>query len=69
MQTMLASVVRHTLPDIEYTREVFTFKDGGQVGLDWTREGYGDPSKPIVLILPGKFKHQPTRYLNHTLQV
>ena len=51
---MLASVVRHTLPDIEYTREVFTVKDGGQVGLDWTRDEGADLSKPIVLILPGE---------------
>ena len=50
---MLASVVRHTLPDIEYSREVFTVKDGGQVGLDWTRDEGADLSKPIVLILPG----------------
>ena len=57
MQTILASVVRHTLPDIEYAREVFTFKDGGQVGLDWSSEEVEDLAKPIVLILPGTYKH------------
>ena len=55
---MLSSMVRHTLPDIHYNREIFTFVDGGQVGLDWTQDDEegkdDDPGKPIVLILPGR---------------
>jgi len=39
LQTILASLVRHTLPDIAYRREVVTFTDGGQAGLDWHGEG------------------------------
>eukprot|EP00092_Neocalanus_flemingeri_P015499 GFUD01016778.1.p1 GENE.GFUD01016778.1~~GFUD01016778.1.p1 ORF type:complete len:410 (-),score=78.78 GFUD01016778.1:78-1307(-) len=69
LQTILASVVRNTLPDIDYTREVFTFKDGGQVGLDWMREGEGDPAKPIVLILPGLTGSSQSEYVKTFVNV
>jgi len=69
LQTMLASVVRHTLPDIEYTREVFTVKDGGQVGLDWTRDEGADLTKPIVLILPGLTGSSQSEYVRSFVNV
>jgi len=69
LQTMLASVVRHTLPTINYTREVFTFQDGGQVGLDWTREHLVDHAKPIVLILPGLTGSSQSEYVRSFVNV
>lgn len=69
LQTILASVVRHTLPDIEYAREVFTFKDGGQVGLDWSSEEVEDLAKPIVLILPGLTGSSHSEYVRSFVNI
>jgi len=69
LQTMLASVVRHTIADIKYAREVLTLSDGGQVGLDWTREANEDPSKPIVLILPGLTGSSQSEYVKSFVNV
>jgi len=69
LQTMLASMVRHTLPTINYSREVFTFSDGGQVGLDWTREQLSDHAKPIVLILPGLTGSSQSEYVRSFVNV
>ena len=54
LQSMVASFIRQTIPDIGYTREVFSFSDGGEVGLDWMRKVDGGAEQPILLILPGK---------------
>jgi len=69
LQTMLASMVRHTLPGIQYTREVFTFKDGGEVGLDWTRDIVEDNAKPIILILPGLTGSSQSEYIRSFVNV
>ena len=53
LQSMVASFIRQTIPDILYKREVFTFSDGGEVGLDWISKSDGGDQQPIVLILPG----------------
>jgi len=63
LQTILASLVRHTLPDISYTREVITFSDGGQAGLDWHGEVEEVKSQPIVLILPGLTGSSQSEYV------
>jgi len=63
LQTILASLVRHTLPDISYTREVITFSDGGQAGLDWHGEVEEEKSQPIVLILPGLTGSSQSEYV------
>lgn len=73
LQTMLSSMVRHTLPDIHYNREIFTFVDGGQVGLDWTQDDEegkdDDPGKPIVLILPGLTGSSQSEYVRSFVNV
>ena len=55
-QSLVSTFVRSLLiSDIEYRRQVFTFSDGGEVGLDWTTSGQDQsPHQPIVLILPGE---------------
>jgi len=63
LQTILASLVRHTLPDISYTREVITFADGGQAGLDWHGEVEELKGQPIVLILPGLTGSSQSEYV------
>jgi len=58
LQSMLASFIRQTIPDIKYKRELFTFSDGGEVGLDWMKKVDGGPEQPIVLLLPGYYARQ-----------
>ena len=53
LQSMLAMFIRQTIPDIKYKRELFSFSDGGEVGLDWMKKVDGGPEQPIVLLLPG----------------
>ena len=53
MQSMVASFIRQTISDINYSRELFTFRDGGIVGLDWMETVDDGPAQPIVLFLPG----------------
>lgn len=67
MQTILASLMRLTLPDIGYKREIFTFSDGGQAGLDW--EGECSESQPIVLILPGLTGSSQSEYVKTFVNV
>jgi len=53
VQSMVAAFVRNfRLKKIDYKRQMFTFSDGGQVGLDWVHDDHA-PDTPIVLILPG----------------
>ena len=50
---MVAAFVRNLrLSKLDYTRQMFTFSDGGEVGLDWVH-GDSKEETPIVLILPG----------------
>ena len=50
---MVAAFVRNfRLKKIDYQRQMFTFSDGGEVGLDWVHDNHA-PDTPIVLILPG----------------
>lgn len=52
-QTILASILRsRILPPIKYRREILTFRDGGEVALDWAEKDCSVTS-PIVIILPG----------------
>lgn len=51
---MVAACVRDLrIARIKYDRQMFTFSDGGEVGLDWARGPQDSPDTPIVLILPG----------------
>lgn len=53
VQSMVAAFVRNVrLPKLDYSRQMFTFSDGGEVGLDWVH-GDSKEDTPIVLILPG----------------
>ena len=56
LQSLVSTFVRNLLiSDIQYRRQVFTFSDGGEVGLDWaTTDHHQSPHQPIVLILPGE---------------
>jgi len=54
-QTMMASIVRTlVIPHINYTREILTLKDGGEICLDWLDPYENCPlNTPTVVILPG----------------
>ena len=56
LQSLVSTLVRSLLiSDIPYRRQMFTFSDGGEVGLDWAETGdKPQPQQPIVLILPGE---------------
>ena len=54
IQSIVVACVRDLrLSRIDYSRQMFTFKDGGEVGLDWSHPAEEDPETPILLILPG----------------
>jgi len=55
MQTVISKLIRRTIPNIVYKREVFRFQDGGEAVLDWKYDDDENevPDQPIVLILPG----------------
>ena len=55
LQSLVSTFVRNLLiSDIKYRRQVFTFSDGGEVGLDWASTDHQESQhQPIVLILPG----------------
>ncbi|KAK4296341.1 hypothetical protein Pmani_031159 [Petrolisthes manimaculis] len=66
-QTILASVLRARLPDIQYKRELLELKDGGQVCLDWLNEdgvdAVNNDTHPIVIILPGLTGSSQSEYV------
>lgn len=62
-QTVFASLVRQgVLPMLNYRREMFTFKDGGEVALDWSDNNCDDDA-PVILILPGLTGASQSEYL------
>ncbi|XP_004525088.1 phospholipase ABHD3 [Ceratitis capitata] len=62
-QTIFASVLRSkTIPSIEYKREIFTLKDGGEVALDWMADNC-DSNSPCVIILPGLTGNSQDEYV------
>jgi len=63
MQSMVASFIRQTISDINYSRELFTFRDGGIVGLDWMETVYDGADQPIVLFLPGITGSSQSEYI------
>jgi len=69
LQSMVASFIRQTIPDIGYTREVFSFSDGGEVGLDWMRKVDGGAEQPILLILPGITGSSQSEYIKVLVNV
>ncbi|XP_050711951.1 phospholipase ABHD3-like [Eriocheir sinensis] len=63
-QTIMASVLRARLPDIDYRREVVGLKDGGQVSLDWLEaEGVAKGPAGLVLVLPGLTGSSQSEYV------
>jgi len=68
LQTVMASLLRHTLPPIEYAREILTFSDGGQAVLDWKNDTK-DPLQPTVLILPGITGSSQSEYVKTFVNV
>jgi len=69
VQSMVAMFIRQLIPDILYKREVFTFSDGGEVGLDWISKTDGDAQQPIVLILPGITGSSQSEYIKVLVNV
>lgn len=69
LQTVMASFMRHTLPNIEYKREVFIFSDGGQAVLDWKNNKEDIPDQPIVLLLPGLTGSSQSEYVKTFVHV
>eukprot|EP00092_Neocalanus_flemingeri_P033260 GFUD01036167.1.p1 GENE.GFUD01036167.1~~GFUD01036167.1.p1 ORF type:complete len:403 (+),score=139.82 GFUD01036167.1:215-1423(+) len=69
LQSMVACFIRQTVPDIRYRREVFSFSDGGQVGLDWMRKEDTGAEQPIVLILPGITGSSQSEYVKILVNV
>ena len=64
MQTILASILRRTLPDINYRREILKLSDGGEVCLDWLDCEKGkEGSHPTVLFLPGLTGDSQSEYI------
>ena len=58
------------ISDIKYRRQVFTFSDGGEVGLDWANtENHQSPHQPIVLILPGITGCSQSEYVKSLVNV
>jgi len=69
MQSMVASFIRQTIPDIKYNRELFTFSDEGVVGLDWMETVDDGPDQPIVLFLPGITGSSQSEYIKALVNV
>jgi len=69
LMCMVASLIRGTIPDISYDRELFRFPDGGEVGLDWMRMVDDGPDQPIVLFLPGITGSSQSEYIKAMVNV
>ena len=72
LQSLVSTFVRSLLiSDIKYRRQVFTFSDGGEVGLDWASTDDQDqsPNQPIVLILPGEAAGERKHILREKTQI
>jgi len=69
LQSMIANFIRSTYPDINYTRELFKFSDGGEVGLDWVSVVDNGPEQPIVLFLPGITGSSQSEYIKVLVNV
>uniref|UniRef100_A0A336M7Q7 CSON011682 protein n=1 Tax=Culicoides sonorensis TaxID=179676 RepID=A0A336M7Q7_CULSO len=62
-QTVFASILRASvLSNIDYRRELFTMKDGGEVALDWLETNCTSDS-PIIVILPGLTGESQAEYI------
>lgn len=62
-QTVLASLWRQqVLPTLDYRREIFTLKDGGEIALDWMEENC-EKNSPVILILPGLTGASQSEYI------
>ena len=71
MQTVFSSLLRRTLPDINYKREVLKLFDGGEVCLDWIEPDNEDSNdaSPICLFLPGLTGHSQSEYIKSFVNV
>ncbi|KAL7633273.1 UNVERIFIED_CONTAM: hypothetical protein RMT77_016378 [Armadillidium vulgare] len=68
-QTILASFFRSRLPIINYKRDIFKLRDGGEVCIDWldpvqnSKVAPEEDSSPIVVLLPGLTGHSQSEYV------
>jgi len=70
MQTVLASFLRRTLPNINYRREILKLSDGGEVCLDWLDCEKGKDSRhPTVLFMPGLTGNSQSEYIKSFINV
>jgi len=70
MQTVLASFLRRTLPNINYRREILKLSDGGEVCLDWLDCEKGkESSHPTVLFMPGLTGNSQSEYIKSFINV
>jgi len=70
LQTVFASLMRRTIPKIEYKREIHKLFDGGEVALDWISpdEEVGDDA-PIILFLPGLTGESQSEYIKSFVNI
>ncbi|XP_017470683.1 PREDICTED: phospholipase ABHD3-like [Rhagoletis zephyria] len=62
-QTIFASLLRsQIIPNINYRREIFPLKDGGEVALDWLDRGC-HANAPCIIILPGLTGESQAEYI------
>ena len=50
-QTILANVIRGTLPRLNYEREIIKMPDNGEVSIDWYKDEDKTSNKPIVILM------------------
>ncbi|KAF0306306.1 Phospholipase ABHD3 [Amphibalanus amphitrite] len=73
LQTVLGSLFRSQLPNIDYQRELVDLPDGGVVALDWHRASFKGAKKddphPIVLLVPGLTGSSQSDYIRSLIHV
>jgi len=69
IQTIFASIIRQTLPTINYRREILKLKDGGEVCLDWLDTDSKDPKHPTILFMPGLTGDSQSEYIKSFVNV
>jgi len=69
LQSMVGSFIRQTWPKLNYNRQLFTLRDGGQIGLDWISKQERGADQPIVLLLPGITGSSQSEYMKVLVKV
>jgi len=72
LQTVFASVLRTSIPQLQYKREAISLSDGGEVSLDWmesTAPFEGEEEfRPTIILLPGLTGDSNSNYLRTLVQ-